>query len=247
MIKGRERVGAIVDQLNAMGLARMALALDGAYSSPDFLTSDRLDLIGSIVASEYDERASRKLSSRLRKARLSGCPADISKCGDSAERGYQPAGVVEVLSSLAFVRDGLNVLILGASASGKTYLAKAIGTAACGGFGVEYRHCDSLLYELADAKARNVPKFEKRMRQLAKVDLLIIDDFLIAPTASDAESSIMFQILERRTEARKSTVVCSQRNPDGWTEMLSGDEVIANAIVKRATRHYTVLITKKDG
>lgn len=247
MIKGSERAKAIADQLNALGLARMAMALEEAYADPSFLTKDRLDLIGSIVASEYDERASRKLTSRLRKARLLGCPADLSSCRRSAGRDYQPDGVVEKLSSLAFAEDGLNVLILGASASGKTYLAKAIGVAACGRFGVEYYHCDSLLCDLADTKRRDVPKYEKRLRHLAKVDILIIDDFLITPTANDAESSIAFQILERRTEARKSTIMCSQRHPEGWADMLSGDEVVANAIVKRATRHYTVFIEKKDG
>lgn len=245
MIKGADRVRAIADQLNAIGLTRMAMALEDAYSDPDFLTKDRLDLIGSIVASEYDERASRRLSSRLKRAKLLGCPASISDCESSADREYVPAGVVEQLSSLTFAEDGLNVLILGASASGKTYLAKAIGVAACNSFGVEYRHCDSLLYELADLKRRNVPKYEKRLRHLTKIDILIIDDFLITPTADDTESSIIFQILERRSEARKSTVMCSQRNPDGWAGMLSGDEVVANAIVKRATRHYTVLISKK--
>lgn len=47
-------------------------------------------------------------------------------------------------------------------------------------------------------------------------------------------------------EARKSTITCSQRHPEGWADMLSGDEVVANAIVKRATRHYMVFIEKKD-
>lgn len=246
MIRGPERVKAIADQLNALGLARMAIALEDAYSAPGFLTADRLDLIGSIVASEYDERASRRLASRLRRARLLGCPEDISNCGDSGERTYAPAGVVEQLSSFAFVENGLNVLVLGASSSGKTYLAKAIGIAACHRFKVEYRHCDSMLYELADLKRRSIPKFEKAMRRLERVDLLIIDDFLITSTADEVESSIAFQILERRSEARKSTIMCSQRNPDGWAEMLSGDEVVANAIVKRSTRHYTILISKNS-
>lgn len=245
MTKGQDRVREIADQLNALGLPRMAAALEAAYSAPGFLTTDRLDLIGSIVASEYDERATIRLNGRLRRAGLAGAPEELSMCVDSQQRSYAPSGVVDMLSSFNFVRDGLNVLVLGASSSGKTYLAKALGVAACQSFSVEYLHCDALFCGLADMKRHSIPKFEKRMRRLAKLDLLILDDFLITSTADESESGIIFQILERRSEKGKSTIVCSQRNPDGWSEMLSGDEVIADAIIKRTTRHYTILVSKK--
>ena len=108
-------------QMQDIGLTRMANKLDEAYRSPDFLTKDRLDLISDILAPEYQDRTTKRLNNRLRTARLIGTPCDISKCVDSNTRSYTPTGAPAMLSSLKFIEDGLNVCILGASDSGKTY------------------------------------------------------------------------------------------------------------------------------
>ena len=56
---------------------------------------------------------------------------------------------------------------------------------------------------------------------------------------------VLFEILEKRSELSKSTVICSQREPKSWASMILNDEVSANAIIKRATRHYTIVINTK--
>lgn len=57
---------------------------------------------------------------------------------------------------------------------------------------------------------------------------------------------MLFEVLEKRSEAQRSTVVCSQRDPSSWSSMIMNDPVTADAILKRATRHYTVVIRPQD-
>ena len=85
-------------------------------------------------------------------------------------------------------------------------------------------------------------KYERTMRRLHHFHLLILDDFLLNTITDEREVKILLEIMEKRIELSKSTIVCSQRDPGSWKSMLMNDEVSANAILKRATRHYTVMI-----
>ena len=75
---------------------------------------------------------------------------------------------------------------------------------------------------------------------------MILDDFLLHPLTEEQETKVLFEIMEKRSELSRSTIVCSQRDPKSWTSMMLNDEVVANAIVKRATKHYTVVINAKE-
>ena len=69
-----------------------------------------------------------------------------------------------------------------------------------------------------------------------------MDDFLLNTIMDEREVKVLMEIMEKRIEASRSTIVCSQREPDSWKAMIMNDEVSANAIMKRATKHYIVLI-----
>lgn len=75
-----------------------------------------------------------------------------------------------------------------------------------------------------------------------KLDLLILDDFLLHTITDEREIKVLFEVLEKRSELSKSTIVCSQREPKSWASMILNDEVSSNAIMKRATKHYTIVI-----
>ena len=184
-------------QMQDIGLTRMANKLDEAYRSPDFLTKDRLDLISDILAPEYQDRTTKRLNNRLRTARLIGTPCDISKCVDSNTRSYTPTGAPAMLSSLKFIEDGLNVCILGASDSGKTYLAKALGAAACEKYRVSYNRCDEFLTSLVDMKQSDYPKYERRIRRILNFHLLIIDDFLLNTIVDERQVKVLLEVLEK--------------------------------------------------
>ena len=235
----------IEDQLSAMGFTNMASALDEAYYSKDFLELDHLTVISKMIDAEYEERIARKFRTHLRTAHLKGCPAEIENCVDSKDRQYLPRDITKTLSSLQFINEGLNICILGPSDSGKSYLAKAIGIKACYDFKVGYYHCETLLEEMVSMKQIDYVKFQRKMKQLIRNELIILDDFLLHTISEEAEMKVLYELLEKRSELSRSTIICSQREPKSWTSMMLNDEVSANAIVKRATKHYTVVINPK--
>lgn len=245
MVTGECLINTLVDELNDLGLPNIAATLDTIYHSERFLQLDRLTLLSELIAPEYQDKVSKRVNNRLRHAKLIGCPQELHGCVDSRSREYLPNGITEVLSSLVFIKDGLNVCILGPSDSGKTYFAKAIGIAACEDFKVEYHHCESFLENLVALKNNSYEKYERKLNLLQRLDLLILDDFLLHTITDEREVKILFMILEKRCESEKSTVVCSQREPKSWASMILNDEVAANAITKRATKHYTVVINTR--
>lgn len=246
MLTGESLTNALVDELNDLGLPNMAATLDALYRSERFLKLDHLSLIAELIEPEYQDKVSKRVNNRLRHAKLIGCPQSLEDCADSESREYLPCGITSVLSSLAFVRDGLNICILGPSDSGKTHLAKAIGIAACKEHKVEYHHCESFLEDMVALKNVSYEKYERKLKLLERLDLLILDDFLLHTITDEREVKVLFMILGKRCEAQKSTIVCSQREPKSWASMILNDEVSANAITKRATKHYTVVINTKN-
>jgi len=246
MVTGEKMLNTLVDELNDLGMPNMAASLDMIYHSERFLNLDHLTLMSELIGSEYQDKISKRINNRLRHAKLIGYPQTLTECIDSRTREYLPTGITEVLSSMAFIRDGLNVCILGPSDSGKTHLAKALGIAACNDFKVEYHHCESFLEELVALKNADFHKYERKIKLMEKLDLLILDDFLLHTITDEREIKVLFAILEKRCESAKSTIVCSQREPKSWSSMILNDEVASNAIMKRATKHYTIVINPKS-
>lgn len=242
MLTGRELCCRLLQELDSMGLSDMSSTLDAMYRSPNFAELDPLTAIANLVEPEYEKKMNKRYLSRLRSSHLRGCPQELSSCVVSAQREYLPRGITETLSGLDFIDAGLNVCILGPSDSGKSYLAKAIGTAACHNYGVEYHHCESLLEALVAMKTHDYAKYQKRLKRICGVALLILDDFLLHTITDEREVKALFEILEKRSEINLSTIICSQREPASWGAMILNDEVASNAIMKRATRHYTVVI-----
>lgn len=82
-------------------------------------------------------------------------------------------------------------------------------------------------------------------KRICGAALLIPGDFLLHTLSDEREVKILFEILEKRCEINLSTIICSQRDPSSWSAMIMNDEMSANAILKRATKHYTVMIKPK--
>lgn len=76
--------------------------------------------------------------------------------------------------------------------------------------------------------------------------LRIIDDFLLNTVTDEREIKVLLEVLEKRIELSRSTVVCSQREPDKWKAMIMNDAVSADAILKKVTKHYIVMIQLKS-
>lgn len=246
MKKKSDAAKVLVDELNELRLFGMADALEEIYHSPDFNELDRISLIQKLIEPEYEAKTNQKYRNRLKRAHLTGGPQEYQNCHDSSERTYLPDGITATLGTMNFIEDGLNVCILGPSDSGKSYLAKALGIKACLHSRVGYYHCETFLEEMVALKTRDFQAYQKQVRYNTNLDLLILDDFLLHTVTDEREIKVLFEVLEKRAELSKSTVVCSQREPNSWASMILNDEVSSNAIMKRATKHYTVVIQPKD-
>lgn len=245
MRKGDNLLLDLEEQMQTIKLPLMALKLDELYRSPKYLNMDKLDFLSELLAPEYRNKVTKTINNRLRTAHIIGTPCEINSCKDTNQRSYEPHGAPKTLSSLRFIEDGQNVCILGASDSGKTYLAKALGASACEKFRVSYNRCSELLESLVALKTEDYSRYERRMRKILNFHLLILDDFLLNTIADEREIKILLELMEKRIELSRSTIICSQREPESWKSMIMNDEVSANAIMKRATKHYVVMIQLK--
>ena len=241
-MKKSNHIEDIAGYLQELKLPTMATALRNLYHSKRFDELDHIALLDEIIGAEYDARISQQFENRLKRAKLYGSPQSIENCRDSAERFYLPKDITSTLATMDFIHDGLNVCILGPSDSGKSYLARALGVQACVKYRACYHHCEEFLESLVALKKLDYHKYQKKVRYYMKLDLLILDDFLLHTITDEREIKVLFEVMEKRSELSKSTIVCSQREPSSWASMILNDEVSANSILKRATKHYTVVI-----
>ena len=142
-----------------------------------------------------------------------------------------------------YIHEHHNILLLGATGSGKTYLACALGMAAVRQFlTVKYIRLPDLLVDFNIARGNG--SIRKLMAQYKKYSLLIIDEWLLYPL-KETESRDLLEIMESRYK-RASTILCSQFDIPGWREKLS-DPILADAICDRIVYDaYTVIIDGKE-
>ena len=216
MLTGTALMNELVDELNELKLSTMAATLDDLYHKPGFIEMDNLTLIAELIGPQFQEKVSTTLKNRLTAAHLKGSPEELADCVDSDKREYLPS-----------------------------YFAKAIGIKACNRYNVGYFHSEELLESMVALKEQDYDKYARKMKKYLKWELIILDDFLLHTITDEREIKILFELLEKRNEQRKSTIVCSQRDPDNWKAMILNDEVSANSIMKRATKHYTIKINTR--
>ena len=151
--------------------------------------------------------------------------------------------MIQRLATCNYVDECHNLIILGATGSGKTYLANAFGATACRSFyTVRYVRLPDLLGELAIARAEG--NYRKVMKPYKQVKLLILDEWLLFPL-KESETRDLLEIVEARHK-KASTIFCSQFDVGGWHLKL-GDPVLADAICDRIVHDsYTIVIGGAD-
>lgn len=215
-----------IDKLRALRLNAMANALNDQLQQPlpDLDFEARLSLL---VEQEWLDRENRKLKRRLSQAKLQqhACIEDISY---EEQRGLVKSKMLE-LSRNQWLQHKLNLLITGATGCGKTYIACALAHRAClDGYTSRYYRLPRLWEELKIAKAGGT--YSLWLAQLAKLDLLILDDWgLVAPDIERRQD--LLEILDDRYQKR-STIVTSQLPVVNWHEHLN-DATFADAILDR--------------
>jgi DNA replication protein DnaC len=196
------------------------------------------DRLGFLVDREVSWRDDRRLQRLLQDARLRE-DASVEDIDFRAPRGLDRS-VLMRLGSCEWIRQHQVVLIVGPTGVGKTYLSCALGQAACRhGFPTRYYRIGRLLGELALARADG--SYAKLLAKLAKADLLILDDWGMAPL-NDAERRDLLEVLEDRY-GRRATLVTSQLPTEHWHEYLASP-TLADAILDRIIHGAHKLILK---
>ena len=214
--------------LRQLKLGGMANALQhqleqvGTYEGLAF--TERLALL---VEQECLSREQRKQERLIRQAhfKLAACVQDIDY---EHPRNLTPAKIAR-LAQGDWIQRGQNLLLTGPCGSGKTYLACALGHNAClRGYSVRYYRLSRLLLELTQTKADG--SYHKQLKQLARVQLLIIDDWGLEPLKPAHRNDLM-EIMDDR-HGHTSTLVISQLPTDQWYANI-GDNTLADAILDR--------------
>ena len=191
----------------------------------DMPFEDRLALL---IDREVVERRSRALQRRLKKAQLRHQDACFEDINLTRPRGLSRS-VVLGLGDCSWIRNGANILITGPCGTGKSWIACALAHKAClEGFQAQYLRVPRLLTNLRIAHGEGtIPKL---YRDLARLDLLILDDWGLAPVDA-ARARDLLEILDDRFD-RRSVIVTSQLPVPDWHQKI-GEPTIADAILDR--------------
>jgi DNA replication protein DnaC len=218
---------SIHNQLVELRLGGMRATLDTRLKGAKREGLCHVDFFGLMVQDEIDERRSSKIKRLVKRAAFRQ-PATIEQLDTTVDRGIDKRTVNE-LSSCRFIDDAINVIIMGQTGVGKTYLATAIGNTACRlGYSTLFFRMNSLVEQLILARAKGT--YLNLLKRLAACDLLILDDFGIKPLEPQQYQDL-YDVIDERGE-EKSLILTSQTPPESWNDVIS-DPVSCEAITDR--------------
>jgi DNA replication protein DnaC len=224
-----------ITKLNELKLTSMITAVrELQQTAPGHeLTFD--EKLGLIVDREWTERENRRLGRRIKEAKLS-TRASLDNVLCDPERGIDKS-TIRQLATCSWTKAKQNIVIVGKTGVGKSYLASALADGACRqGYRCLFYRSPRLLGELALARAAG--QYASLLGKLSRVDVLILDDFLLNPM-NDAERRDLLEVLEDRYD-KSSTVITTQIPTKSWHDALN-DPTIADAICDRLVHNAHVL------
>ena len=217
----------LISQLDKLSFKGMRLALDEQLQMPDINSLPFDERLSLLLDRELSLRNERRLQLRLRRAKLRHT-ACIESIDFSVSRNLSRSQILE-LAACGWVRKHENVIIVGATGTGKSYLACALAHKAClDGFKAVYLRLPRLFQDLLIVKGDG--RYLKFMQSLSKVDVLILDDWGLNPFTED-QCRDLLEILDDRHNI-KSTIVTSQFDTADWHSTLN-NPTLADAILDR--------------
>lgn len=216
-----------LDRLHELGLEGMAKGFRDLATNPESNALDHAEWLGLLVEHEATLRQQKRFEARARTAKLRHA-ATVEDVNYRATRGLDRAVFLR-LTSCDWIREHRHCLITGPCGVGKSWLACALGDKACrDNLSVLYQRCPRLFAALA--LARGDGRYARLMRQLGRVDLLILDDWGPEPLTAEQRRDLL-EIVEDRYSSG-SIIITSQVPIERWYEIV-GDPTLADAILDR--------------
>lgn len=227
----------LLDKLSQLRLSGFRQALQEQLTSPHYTELSFEERLGLLLDVEVTRRANNRLQHRIQTAKFP-LQATMEDLDLSPHRGLKRAEVLQLAQS-EWVGHHLNLLILGPTGAGKTFLASALGRAACqADFTVRYLRTSRLLQSLQLAHADG--SFPQLLRQLARIHLLIFDDWLRDPL-SRSQATDLLEILDDRY-GRSATMIVTQLPVSAWLDSIP-DPTLGDAILDRLVHNaYRLLL-----
>ena len=216
-----------MEKLSAMRLSGMLKALKEQILQTDIASLSFEERLGLLVDYEWTYREERKLQRRLRAAKFkqSACVENIDYL---THRGLDREMMRELVSC-RWIKAGRNVILTGPTGIGKSWIACALGEKACrDGYTVHYTRVSRLVQELSITRADG--SFLKTLERLAKIDVIILDDWALAPLEGQSQQDIL-EVIDDRVDKR-SIIITSQLPVEKWHDMI-GDPSTADAMLDR--------------
>jgi len=231
-----------VSKLHEMKLSVMAKSFQNQMNDSATAELGFEDRFSMLVDAEWTARKNNRLKRLMRKAEFEYPGASIEDIEYREDRGLDKT-LITRLASCTYVDERHNIILLGATGSGKTFIANAFGVKAAQNFyTVKYIRLPELLAELALARVEGT--YRKLLKQYKQFKLLILDEWLLYPL-KDTEARDLLEIAEGRYK-KASTIFCSQFEVGGWHEKI-GESTLADAIVDRIVHDsYTIVVGGKD-
>ena len=218
---------ATLDRLTELGLDGMAKGFRDLMANPESRSLEHAEWLGILVEQEATLRQQRRFASRARTAKLRQA-AKIEDVDYRTPRNLDRAMFLH-LAACDWIHAHRHCLITGPCGTGKSWLACALGDRACReNLSVLYQRSSRLFASLA--LARGDGRYGRLMRQLARTDLLILDDWGPEPLTAEQRRDLL-EIVEDRYNAG-SVIITSQVPVDRWYEIV-GDPTLADAILDR--------------
>ena len=228
-----------IEKLRALRLDGMCAAWNEQQSAPASSALSFDERFAMIVDAEWTHRDNKRTTRSLKEAKLRYTQACIEAIEYPAKRELDKA-VIRQLASCRWVKEHQAILITGMTGTGKSFLACALAHQACRkGYRALYRRAPRLFDELKLARADGT--YQRLLSRFARLDVLIIDDFAIAPV-SDPERRDLLELLEDRQETR-GTIITSQLDPKHWHDYLA-DPTLADAICDRVLSRAHRIVLK---
>ena len=228
-----------MEQLHELGLLKMAHAWQEQQKDPQVAPLSFDERFALLVDAQHLENHNKRIGRLLSEAKLrlsQACVEDV----DFPKSREMDKPLWRQLCTGRYLEDKRGILVSGATGTGKTYVACALGHQACRkGYRVRYYRTSRLLDELHLARADG--SYPKLLGRLARFDLLILDDFLMVPP-TEMQRRDLLEVLEDRYGSR-STLCTSQLPVDTWHVQL-GDATVADALLDRLIHNAYRLVLK---